>query len=175
MTGEPDANGPDDGSRSGRSRRRAVIVGGVLVAVVLGAMLHGGPEMPPFEGERGGSARVWDFAVDARQPCWLRVDRERRPVIRVNCFAEAGVLYTHSNRMASMASWLGRSWTQAVADQPELDVLIDGRVYPLRAVREESEAERVRILKARGYGYVPDGIQVFALVPRNDPRDSMPE
>ena len=105
----------------------------------------------------------------------LTIAFTRSPVIRVNCFAEAGVLYTHSNRMASMASWLGRSWTQAVADQPELDVLIDGRVYPLRAVREESEAERVRILKARGYGYVPDGIQVFALVPRNDPRDSMPE
>lgn len=166
MTGLPDASGPEDGRREGRSRRRLAFVAGLIVALILAAAVRDGPDLQPFEGAPGDAARIWDLAVDARHPCWLRVQREGRPVIRVNCFAERGVLYIHSNRMAPVASWFGRSWTQAVAGHPDLEVLTEGHVYPLRAVRQETEAERVRILKARGYGYVPDGIEVFALLPR---------
>ena len=154
-----------DERKTGRWRRLVIIVIVVVAAFVLIGVARGGREPPPFEGERGDANRRWDLAVDARQPCWLRVQRERRPVIRVNSFAVDGTLYTHSNRMAPVASWLGRSWTQAVAREPTLDVLIEGAIYSLKAARVTDDAERRRILEARGYGYVPDGIQVFALAP----------
>lgn len=150
-----------------RSRKwiAGTILTAALVAVALWSLRETTPG-PAFEGSAGNPARSWPYPIDARERCWLRVQREHRRVIRVNCFAINNTLYTHSNRFAPVASLPGRSWTQAIARSPALDVLIEDRIYPMRAIRTASEDERVRILKARGYSYVPDGIQVYALVPR---------
>ena len=137
----------------------------ILILVTLGLTVTRRP-VAAFVGEPGQSDRIWAYAIDAREPCWLRVDRGKRPVIRVNCFAIDGVLYTHSSRFAPIYSLLGGSWTQTVADSPELEVMIDGRIYLLRASRVVNESRRRQILTDRAYSYVPDGIQVYALKPR---------
>lgn len=128
-------------------------------------------DVVPFVGEAGDASRSFPYAIDAREPCWLRVQREERPVIRVNCFAIDGVLYTHSNRMVPVAKLFDSSWTQTVAGAPELEVLIEDKIYPLRAERVVVEAERYQILVDRHYSYVPDGIEVYALVDREMPAE----
>ncbi len=134
-----------------------------LVAIASFASFNSHRPTPDFLGEEGDAQRFWQYPMDARQRCWLRLKREDRPVIRVNCFAVDGVLFTHSNRFVPVANLLGKSWTQTVEQHPELEVLIEDKIYSLRAVRIENEARRKYILAARYHTYIPDGIQVYAL------------
>ncbi len=122
--------------------------------------------LPPFEGPAGDPERTWPYAIDAREKCWLRFKREQRPVIRVNCFAIDGTLYTHSSRMVPIANLLGESWTATVVREPHLEVLIEGSIYALRAERIAEDATRRAILTDRHYNYIPDAIQVYQLLPR---------
>lgn len=147
--------------------RRIYVFTIVALAVVASFASFNNHDPPPdFGGEKGDVKRFWLYPIDARQHCWLRLKREYRPVIRVNCFAVNGVLYTHSNRFVPVANLLGKSWTQAVEQHPELEVLIEDKTYSLRAVRIESEDRRKHILAARYHNYIPDGIQVYALQSR---------
>jgi hypothetical protein len=150
-----------------KNRKRNIALILLILVVALAASLRGRDTNIGFVGEQGDSARFWPLSIDAREPCWLRVRREDRPVIRVNCFAIDGVLYTHSNRFVPVASLFGKSWTQTVAQHPELEVLVEDRIYSLRAERIESETRRRRILVERHYTFIPDGIQVYALLPRS--------
>jgi hypothetical protein len=104
------------------------------------------------------------YTADARVPCWLKLNREVRPVIRVNCFAADGILYTHSNRFVPLARLAGRSWTTSVEHDNRIQIALEDRVYAVVATMISDERQRVRMLKARGYSYVPDAIQVYALV-----------
>lgn len=116
-----------------------------------------------FVGGAGDASRTWPYTIDAKQPCWLRLQRESRPIIRVNCFAIDGVLYTHSSRTAPVASWFGRSWIQTAERHPEIEVLIEGNIYRLQATKIAREPRRREILKARYSWYIPDGISVYRL------------
>lgn len=148
-------------------RRKIFVLTIVALAVVASFASFTNHNAPTdFVGKKGDAKRYWRYPIDARQHCWLRLKREYRPVIRVNCFAVKGVLYTHSNRFAPVASLLGKSWTQTVEQHPEVEVLIEDRTYSLRAVRIKSEDRRKLILAARHYTYIPDGIQIYALKPR---------
>lgn len=144
---------------------RGILTFTLVATVVLGAVAARSNRnaTPTFDGDRGNATRVWQYSADARQRCWLRLQRQDRPVIRVNCFAVDGVLYTHSNRFVPVARMLGKSWTQTVEQHPALEVLIEDKVYALNAVRTKNEEQRKRILVARHYSYIPDGIQVYAL------------
>jgi hypothetical protein len=147
--------------------RRIFVFTIVILAVIASFSSFNNYNPPPdFIGEKGDAKRFWLYPIDARQPCWLRLKREERPVIRVNCFALDGVLYTHSNRFVAVANLLSKSWTQTVEQHPELEVLIEDKIYLLRAVRTASEDRRKHILAARHYVYIPDGIQVYALQSR---------
>lgn len=148
------------------SRRISVVTIVTLAMVASFAFLNNRNPQPDFVGEKGDVKRIWLYPIDARQRCWLRLKREDRPVIRVNCFAVDGVLYTHSNRFVPVANLFGKSWTQTVEQHAELEVLIEDKIYSLRAVRTESEDRREHILAARHYTYIPDGIQVYALQSR---------
>ncbi len=101
------------------------------------------------------------YEIDAREPCWLKIDREERPVFRVNCFAIDGTLHTHSSRYVPIANLLGGSWTRTVAEHPDIKVYIEDKVYPLTIERIHNEDWRVQVLIDRGYPYVPDAIQVY--------------
>jgi len=148
------------------SRRIFVFTIVALAVVASFASFNNHNPPPDFVGEKGDAKRYWLYPIDARQYCWLRLKREYRPVIRLNCFAVKGVLYTHSNRFVPVANLLGKSWTQTVEQHPELEVLIEDKTYSLRAVRIKSEDRRKHILAARHYTYIPDGIQVYALQSR---------
>lgn len=146
-------------------RVAAVMVVLAIVLLVLRVIIENRNTSHDFAGETGDASQHWPYAIDARETCWLRLQRDVRPVIRVNCFAIDGVLHTHSNRFAPIASLLGRSWTQTVEARPELELQIDNKIYSLRAKKVHSDDRRRQILAARNYRYIPDGIQVFALVP----------
>ena len=85
------------------TRRSRWIIGTILALVVgvvaLGSLRHSNPQ-PRFDAAGGDPARTWPYPIDARERCWLRVQRNDRNVIRANCFAINGTLYTHSNRFA---------------------------------------------------------------------------
>ena len=148
------------------SRRIFVFTIVALAVVASFASFNNHNPPPDFVGEKGDAKRFWLYPIDARQRCWLRLKIEDSAVIRVNCFAVDGVLYTHSNRFVPVASLLGKSWTQTVEQQPELEVLIEDKIYSVRAVKTKSEDQRKYILTARHYAYIPDGIQVYALQAR---------
>jgi len=137
-----------------------------LAAILTVAFISYRQPPPEFIGVAGDVSRQWPYAIDATEKCWLKLRRDQRPVIRVNCFAIDGVLYTHSNRFAPIAKLLGESWTETVVDAPALEVLIEGAIYPLKVDRVANEKQRRTILAARHYRYIPDGIQVYALHPR---------
>ena len=148
------------------SRRIFVFTIAALAVIASFFSFNNHNSTPNFVGEEGDAERFWLYPIDVRQPCWLRLKREDRPVIRVNCFAIDGVLYTHSNRFVPVANLLSKSWTQTVEQHPELEVLIEDKIYLLRAIRTESEDRRKHILSSRHYAYIPDGIQVYALQSR---------
>ena len=149
--------------------RRILVFTLLALAVVASFASFNFHKLPPdFVGEKGDAKRFWLYPIDARQRCWLRLKREDRPLIRVNCFAVDGVLHTHSNRFVPVVNLLGNSWTQTVEQHPELEVLIEDNIYSLRAVRIKSVDQRKHILAERHYIYIPDGIQVYALKSRMD-------
>ena len=105
------------------------------------------------------------YEIDDRIPCWLKLNRAQRPVIRVNCFAIEGSLHTHSNRFVATANLFGSSWTVSAVEQPNILVAIKDEIFAVTARRVHSEDWRVHVLQNRGYWYIPDAIQVFELVP----------
>ena len=156
-------------------KRIRVVFAVAVVAMVVVAVSSSFNRRPPpaFVGEKGEPNWVWPYTIDASVRCWLRLVRHERAVIRVNCFAIDGVLHTHSNRFVPVASLLGRSWTQSVAAQPDIEVLIDGRIYTVRAKAIVRHVRRREILEARHYRYIPDAIQVYALLPRDHSDDGL--
>lgn len=106
---------------------------------------------------------AFPYDIDDHIRCWLKLNRQERPVIRVNCFAINGVLHTHSNRFVPVANLIGESWTANVAVNPDILVAIEGKVYSVKVHRVLNEQWRVQVLNDRGYWYVPDAIQVYEL------------
>ena len=104
--------------------------------------------------------------IDDYEPCYLKVNRERRPSIRVNCFTINGVLHTHSHRFVDFYHVFGESWVYTVARDKSVSVLIQNRLYNCEAHRIVDVSQRQEILKNRNYDLIPDGIQVFMLLDR---------
>jgi hypothetical protein len=138
----------------------------VLIALIFGRLWVWSAIPIEFAGERGVPTITWPYPIDATEPCWLKLNRDERPIIRVNCFAIKGVLYTHSNRFAPFTSLFDQSWTQVLKEHPSIEVLIDDKIYQFEARRIEAEERRYKILNDRHYRYIPDGIQIYALTPR---------
>ena len=148
------------------TRRKVLAVITVVLLVLFFGRLSVRYATPiEFAGEQGDPTITWHHPSDATEPCWLKLNRDERPIIRVNCFAIKGVLHTHSNRFAPLASLFDQSWTQVVKEHPSIEVLIDDKVYQFEARRIEVEERRRQILNDRHYRYIPDGIQIYALTP----------
>ena len=119
--------------------------------------LTGTESTPPTE---------WRLDGD-KYPCLLELNRDKRPVIRINCFSIEGVLHTHSNRFVQVIDLFTESWVYTVARDNRVRVQVDGRTYALLAVPVNDDRRREIILKARGYDPIPDGIKVFRLLGRD--------
>jgi len=137
----------------------------VLLVLFFGRLLVRYATAVEFAAGQGDPTITWPYPIDATEPCWLKLNRDKRPIIRVNCFAINGVLHTHSNRFAPLSSLFDQSWTQVVKEHPAIEVLIDDKVYQFEARRIEAEEKRRQILIDRHYRYIPDGIQIYALTP----------
>lgn len=105
--------------------------------------------------------------IEDHEPCFMKLNRARRPSIRVNCFTIDGVLHTHSHRFVDYYQAFGESWVHTVARDKRIRVLIRDKLYDLEAHLQTDEERRLTILKNRGYDPVPDGIRVFMLLPPN--------
>jgi hypothetical protein len=147
-------------------RKVLAVITVVLLVLFFGRLLVRYATPIEFAGEQGDPTITWPYQIDATEPCWLKLNRDERPIIRVNCFAIKGVLHTHSNRFAPISSLFDQSWTQVVKEHPSVEVLIDDKVYQFEARRIEAEEKRRQILIDRHYRYIPDGIQVYALTSR---------
>ena len=146
-------------------RRVLAAITVVLLVLFFGRLLVRYATAVEFAAGQGDPTITWPYPIDATEPCWLKLNRDKRPIIRVNCFAIKGVLHTHSNRFAPLASLFDQSWTQVVKEHTSIEVLIDDKVYQFEARRIEAEERRRQILIDRHYRYIPDGIQVYALTP----------
>ncbi len=99
------------------------------------------------------------------EPCYLKLSRTTRPSIQVNCFTIDGILFTHSNRFVNFNRIFGEPWVDTVARDKQIMVLIQNKGYKLEAHLITDKEHRLEILENRDYDPVPDGIQVFMLLP----------
>ncbi len=113
----------------------------------------------------------WSHVSDYHT-CYLRIDREWRPALRVNCFAIEGELFTHSSRLvpihAQLTAWLGLggTWLAVVERNPDIQVSIDGAVHNMTMQRITDLKVREEILANRDYDPIPEAIEVYRIVAR---------
>jgi hypothetical protein len=109
---------------------------------------------------------AWSSKV--REPSFCEIEsRPRDPhSIQLECFVDADDLYVQSHRWALAPWWPATSWAEIWLAQPDVRVRLGDELFELRAVRETDAARRERILRARGYDPVPDGIVLFRFEPR---------
>jgi hypothetical protein len=148
------------GRRRGTTRARAALALALLVAAcgpVPGGTLAG--RVAPLPD-------AWSSKV--RQPSFCEVEsRPRDPhSIQLECFVDADDLYVQSHRWALAPWWPATSWAEIWLAEPDVRVRLGDELFELRAVRETDAARRERILRARGYDPVPDGIVLFRFEPR---------
>jgi len=112
----------------------------------------------------------WHHVTDYH-PCYLKIDRQWRSSLRVNCFQINGELYTHSSRLVpaheSLTNLfgLGGSWVSVVERNPRIQLAIDLAAHEMVLIRVEDKTERDRILADRDYDPIPESIQVYLMKP----------
>ena len=114
--------------------------------------------------ERRLAYGTWEEIGDY-ESCYLKLNRSRRPTIRVNCFTIDGVLHTHSSRFVDFNQLFGESWVYTVARDRRISILIQDQVYEVETHLITDEDRRRTILKNRKYDPIPDSIRVFVLLP----------
>ena len=122
-----------------RRRWLALILAPALLAakpcgLIPGGTLEGAVTSPPAD---------WR-ALEEGAPCQLELRPEDPHSVNVNCKVHDGHLYVHSLFAAR------KRWTAMAEADSRVRVQIDGRVYELRAVRVEQEAERKSVLSPDG-------------------------
>jgi hypothetical protein len=114
-----------------------------ILPFALAAVLAG--PCGPIPGTRLAGPNVeepvadWSF-VGSGKACVLEVRPADPHSVRASCFARGRTLY--------VLSVLGsiKRWPAMVAEDPNVRVRIDGKIYPLKAIRITDPAERVRVL-----------------------------
>lgn len=117
--------------------------------LIPGGSLNGTATSPPadWRGLESGTA------------CSLELRPENPHSVNVNCEVHDGKLYVHSFFGAR------KRWTAMAEDDARVRVRIDERVYELRAVRVEDEAERRSVLSPDG-GEPTESTWLYRLDPR---------
>lgn len=147
--------------RRGAARGPLVLLAGIAClangpcAMIPGGRIDGAVEPP----------RSWDMLGSGTQ-CDLEVDSESPKSVHIDCYTFEGQLYVHSHRWARTPRLWGEAWVTAAERDPNVRLGVMGTVYELRAERVVDESLRERVLIARGFDPVPEGIQLFALHPR---------
>ena len=96
-----------------------------------------------LSGERAEAPVVdWGFANDAPL-CQVQVHTWKPHAINLNCMSDEGELYV------SCSNCEGKSWSGYVSENPEGNIKIEGRVYPVSLSRMIAPAELDRIWSAR--------------------------
>ena len=149
---------------SRRARSRTLVALPLLVAC-LGSgpcsMFPGGA----LDGPVAPLPADWSALGEGTQ-CDLEVARPDPKSVYVDCYSFAEQLYVHSHRFARTPRWWGEAWVTTAERTPDVRLRHDGAIYELRAERVDDEALRGRVLRARGFDPVPEGIVLFALRPR---------
>jgi hypothetical protein len=121
-----------------------------------GSRIEGTPTRPP---------ETWEF-LGAGKQCALEVKPEAPKSVHIDCYTYQGQLYVHSHRWARTPRLWGEAWVTAAERDPNVRLVIEGQVYELHAQLVSKQSLRRRVLLARGFDPVPEGIQLFALEQR---------
>ena len=94
-------------------------------------------------GERAEApVEDWEFAYDASL-CQIQVYTWKPHAINLNCMSDEGELFV------SCSNCEGKSWSGYVAENPEGNIKIGDRVYPINLSRMTAPAELDRVWSAR--------------------------
>jgi len=94
-------------------------------------------------GERAvETVEDWEFANDAPL-CQVQVYTWKPHAINLNCMSDNGELFV------SCSNCEGKSWSSYVSENPEGNIKINGRVYPVKLSRMTTPAELDRVWSAR--------------------------
>jgi len=143
----------------------------LILLLFSGALLAGCDRAQEFSAAPTAAPRSWEGIGDYHR-CFLKINREWRATLRVNCFQLEGQLYTHSSRlvpaheMMTQLLGLGGSWVSVVAEDPDIQLAINGAVHDMTLVRVDDAASRLSILRNRDYDPVPNAIEVYRIRPR---------
>ncbi len=143
-----------------------------LMVLIATACFSNGPYgMVPggrLEGATAEPPETWGFLGDGTQ-CELEVNPLSPTSVYIDCYTHQGQLYVHSHRWARMPRLWGEAWVTAAERSSEVRLRAEGRIYELRAEIVTDDSLRQRVLLARGFDPVPEGIQLFALSGRATP------
>ena len=87
--------------------------------------------------------------------------------IQLDCFLYQDQIYVQSHRWALESWWPVESWASIWVQAPMVRLRIGRQIFELRAVHISDPAERLGVLKFRGYDPIPNGIAAFRFEPRS--------
>jgi hypothetical protein len=132
---------------------------------LLGAVTFYGP-CGPIPGSRLGGAETSAAGVDfsfagGSSPCAIETRPADPHSVRASCFARGSTLYVRSIFAPR------KRWPAYVAENADVRIRLEGKIYPMRAVRITDETERMRILSPDEPGNPPsETTWLYRLEPR---------
>jgi hypothetical protein len=120
-----------------------------------------------LEAPRGEPPERWTIA--GGQQCLLEVGPADPTSVKVDCYAIDGALYVHTHRFVDVPRLWGEAWANVATREPDVRIVVEGRMYELRAHPVREEPLRTEILASRGFDPVPAPIRLFRLDRRPRP------
>lgn len=121
-----------------------------------------------LSGETTTAPSDWSALLDeGRALCEIESRPAEPHSIQLECFLYRDQLYVQSHRWALASWWPVESWAAIWIQHPLVLVRIGRQIFELQATHISDPAERIEVLKFRGYDPVPDGIAAFRFDPRH--------
>lgn len=114
-----------------------------------------------LEGSLVQAPENWRELLADKAICEVESRPNKPHSIQLECFLYQEALYVQSHRWVNASWWPTTSWAKVWMSHPEVTVRIGSSLFDLRAIPVTDKAQRLTMLKLRGYDPVPEGIVLF--------------